>query len=74
MLFKHCLWHVKGVAAKYFSVIHAPAKRIFWVKPRRTERNKPKFNEGVQHLEKQPYSCYSGWIWPAFSPSLAEKH
>jgi len=31
VLFQHCLWHVKGVAAKYFSVIHAPAKRIFWV-------------------------------------------
>jgi len=30
MLFQHCFWHVKGVAAKYFSVIHAPAKRIFF--------------------------------------------
>jgi len=32
MFLYHCLWHVKGVAAKYFSVIHAPAKRIFGVK------------------------------------------
>jgi hypothetical protein len=32
MLLKHCLWHVKGVAAKYFSALHAPAKRIFRVK------------------------------------------
>ena len=31
MLLMHCLWHVKGVAVKYFSAIHAPAKRIFWV-------------------------------------------
>jgi len=23
----------------------------------------PQFNEEVQHLEKQPYSWYSGWIW-----------
>jgi hypothetical protein len=29
MLFRNWLWHLKGVAAKYFSVIHAPAKRIF---------------------------------------------
>jgi hypothetical protein len=23
----------------------------------------PQFNEEVQHLEKWPYSWYSGWIW-----------
>ena len=23
----------------------------------------PQFNEEVQHLEKQPNSWYSGWIW-----------
>ena len=28
---------------------------------------RPQFNEEVQHLEKQPYSWYSGWIWKKYT-------
>jgi len=66
MLFKNWLWHLRGVAAKYFSVIHAPAKRIFRVYPFGFPTRALSFQiDTLKHMKRKNFSV----LLPSFPPA-----